>query len=322
MFAAKGLSLMEERWFFMIKPNLSVEIAGIKMRNPVMPASGCFGFGEEYAPFIDINKLGAVVVKSVTLKPTIGNKPPRLCETPAGMLNAIGWQNPGLDVFLKEKLPYLRQFKTPVLVNLAGRTVNEYAELAAALEGVEGLAGLELNISCPNVEEGGVAFGTDPDLAAKVTSAVKEKTSLPLIVKLSPNVTDIARIALAIEKAGADAISLVNAFTGMAIDIHTQRPVLGNITGGLTGPAIKPIAVYMVWRVARVVKVPVIGIGGIFRAEDAIEFFLAGARAVAVGLGNFVRPGVMLDIIEGIEKYLTEKGIDDINQIVGALNLD
>lgn len=306
----------------MNKPCMSVEIAGIKMINPVMPASGCFGFGEEYANFMDLNELGAIVVKSVTLQPTMGNKPPRVCETPAGMLNSIAWQNPGLDVFLKEKLPFLQQFHTPVIVNLAGKTAQEYQDLAAELEGVKGLAGLELNISCPNVEEGGVAFGTDPVLAAEVTYAVKKRTSLPLIVKLSPNVTDITKIATAVESSGADAISLINAFTGMAIDIHTQRPILGNITGGLTGPAIKPAALYMVWRVAQTVKVPVIGIGGILRAEDAIEFILAGARAVGVGLGNFIKPTVMLDIIQGIEDYLIKKEINDVNDLVGGLRLD
>ncbi|ATW27172.1 dihydroorotate dehydrogenase [Candidatus Formimonas warabiya] len=306
----------------MHRPNMAVEVAGIKMRNPVMPASGCFGFGEEYAHFMDLNALGAIVVKSVTLRPTMGNKPPRVCETPAGMLNSIAWQNPGLDIFLKEKLPFLRQFQTPVIVNLAGKTAQEYGDLAGELEGIKGLAGLELNISCPNVEEGGVAFGTDPVLAAQVTAAVKKRTTLPLIVKLSPNVTDITKIAAAVESAGADAISLINAFTGMAIDIRTRRPVLGNITGGLTGPAIKPVALYMVWRVAQTVKVPVIGIGGILRAEDAIEYILAGARAVAVGLGTFIQPTAMLDVIRGIEDYLQENGIDDVNDLVGKLRTD
>jgi dihydroorotate dehydrogenase (NAD+) catalytic subunit len=301
---------------------MAVEIAGIKMRNPVMPASGCFGFGEEYAHFMDLNALGAIVVKSVTLRPTMGSKPPRVCETPAGMLNSIAWQNPGLEIFLKEKLPFLQQFQTPIIVNLAGKTAQEYGDLAAELEGVKGLAGLELNISCPNVEEGGVAFGTDPVLAAQITLAVKNRTTLPLIVKLSPNVTDITKIASAVERVGADAISLVNAFTGMAIDIDTRRPVLGNVTGGLTGPAIKPAAVYMVWRVAQTVKVPVIGMGGILRAEDAIEFILAGARAVAVGLGNFIQPTTMLDIIQGIEDYLIKKQIADVNDLVGGLSLD
>ena len=304
------------------KPSMSVDIAGIKMKNPVMPASGCFGFGEEYANFLDLNALGAIVVKSVTLQPTMGNKPPRVCETPAGMLNSIAWQNPGLDVFLKEKLPFLRQFQTPVIVNLAGKTTKEYGDLAAELEGVPGIAGLELNISCPNVEEGGVAFGTDPVLAAEVTYQVKKRTSLPLIVKLSPNVTDVTKVAAAVESAGADAISLINSLIGMAVDIYTQRPVLGNIVGGLTGPAIKPVALYMVWRVARTVKVPIIGIGGIMRAEDAIEFILAGARAVGVGLGNFIKPTVMLDIIQGIEDYLINKEIYDVNDLVGSLKLD
>lgn len=303
----------------MNKPNLRVEIAGIKLKNPVMPASGTFGFGEEYSSFFDLNRLGAVVVKSVTLKPTEGNPPPRICETPAGMLNSIAWQNPGLKVFLEEKLPFLRQFEVPVLVNLAAGTVEEYAELAANLDGVPGIAGLELNISCPNVEVGGVAFGTDAFLAAQVTEAVKKRTGLPVIVKLSPNVTDIKVIARAVEGAGADAISLINAFTGIAIDIESQRPVLGKITGGLTGPAIKPLALYMVWQVARTVNVPVIGMGGITRAEDAIEFLLAGARAVAVGMANFVQPTTMPDIISGIEQYLMAKGIDDVNRLVGAL---
>jgi dihydroorotate dehydrogenase (NAD+) catalytic subunit len=306
----------------MNRPSMAVEIAGIKMRNPVMPASGCFGFGEEYAHFMDLNALGAIVVKSVTLRPTMGSKPPRVCETPAGMLNSIAWQNPGLEIFLKEKLPFLQQFQTPIIVNLAGKTAQEYGDLAAELEGVKGLAGLELNISCPNVEEGGVAFGTDPVLAAQITAAVKNRTTLPLIVKLSPNVTDITKIAAAVESAGADAISLVNAFTGMAIDIDTRRPVLGNVTGGLTGPAIKPAALYMVWRVAQTVKVPVIGMGGILRAKDAIEFILAGARAVAVGLGNFIQPSTMLDIIRGIEDYLIKKEIADVNDLVGGLRLD
>jgi len=303
----------------MIKPNMSVEIGGIRMKNPVMPASGCFGFGEEYKDFMDLNELGAIVVKSVTLTETQGNPPPRVCETPAGMLNSIGWQNPGVEVFINEKMPLLRQFNTPVIVNLAGKTIKEYSELAKRLDNLPGLAGMELNISCPNVDEGGVQFGTNPRLAADVVDAVRKSTSLPLIVKLSPNVTDITVMARAVEEAGADAISLVNSFTGMAIDIKTRRPVLGRIVGGLTGPAIKPVALYMTWQVAKTVSVPVIGMGGILRAEDAIEYLIAGARAVAVGMGTFVNPGTIPQVIRGIEDYLAANNIDDVNKLVGSL---
>lgn len=306
------------RWFLMTRPSLAVNIAGIQMKNPVMPASGCFGFGEEYRDFIDLNALGAIVVKSVTLKPTPGNPPPRVCETPGGMLNAIGWQNPGLEVFVEKKMPFLRQYDTPVIVNMAGKTMQEYADLAGELDQVPGLAGLELNISCPNVEEGGVAFGVDPVLAAKVTSAVRERTSLPLLVKLSPNVTDIGVMAEAVEAAGADALSLINTLTGIAIDIERRRPVLSNVTGGLSGPAIKPVALHMVWKSAQLVKIPILGMGGILRAQDAIEFLLAGATAVQVGIGNFVKPGLMTEIIQGIEAYLAAHGFDDVNDLVGA----
>lgn len=303
----------------MPRPNLSVNIGGIQMKNPVMPASGCFGFGEEYAPYMDLNELGAIATKSVTMEETKGNPAPRVCETPAGMINAIGWQNPGADVFINEKLPFLRQFDTPVIVNLAGKTAQQYAELAARLDGVEGLAGMELNISCPNVNEGGVAFGTDPRLADEVIRAVRAATKLPLIVKLSPNVTDITVMARAAEDAGADAISLINTFTAIAIDIKTRTPVIGNFTGGLSGPAIKPIALYMTYRVAQTVRIPIVGMGGILRAEDAIEFLLAGATAVAVGMGTFVNPTAMPEVIGGIEEYLTENNFSDIHQIIGGL---
>lgn len=306
----------------MSKPNMAVNIAGIQMKNPVMPASGCFGFGEEYAPYVNLNELGAIVVKSVTMEETVGNPAPRVCETPAGMLNAIGWQNPGAEVFIQEKMPFLRQFSTPVIVNLAGKTAEQYALLAARLDSVEGLAGIELNISCPNVNEGGVAFGTDPKLAAEVIGKVRAATRLPLIVKLSPNVTDIAVMARAAEEAGADAISLINTFTAIAIDIKTRRPVIGNFTGGLSGPAIKPVALYMTYRVAQTVKIPIIGMGGILRAEDAIEFLLAGASAVAVGMGTFVNPTALPEVIHGIEDYLAENKFDDIHQIIGGLIRD
>ncbi len=301
----------------MAKPNLAVNIAGIAMKNPVMPASGCFGFGEEYRDFFDLNALGAIVVKSVTLRPTPGNPPPRVAETPGGMLNAIGWQNPGLEVFVAEKMPFLRQYQTPVIVNLAGKTVEDYATLAAELDKVPGLAGLELNISCPNVEEGGVAFGVDPVLAAQVTAAVKEKTTLPLLVKLSPNVTDIAAMAAAVEGAGADGLTLINTLTGIAIDVETRRPVLANVTGGLSGPAIKPVALHMVWKAAQRVNIPIIGVGGILRAEDAVEFLLAGASAVQVGIGNFIQPGLMPEIIRGIGDYLARHGHNDVAELVG-----
>ncbi|NMA92949.1 MAG: dihydroorotate dehydrogenase [Firmicutes bacterium] len=303
----------------MTVPDLSVEIARIKLKNPVMPAAGCFGFGEEYAQFFDLNRLGAIVVKAVTLKPVAGNPPPRVVETPSGMLNAIGWQNPGLERFLQDKLPFLRRFQVPVIVNLAGYTVGEYGELAARLEGVDGIAGLELNISCPNVREGGLAFGASPRQAALVTAAVRRNSRLPLIVKLSPNVTDIVEVAEAVVEAGAEAIALINTLTGMAVDLERRRPLLGNITGGLSGPAIKPVALYQVWRVAQRVSVPVIGMGGIASTRDALEFILAGAEAVAVGAANFKEPLLMLKIIEGLKDYLAGEGIDRITDLTGKL---
>ena len=301
------------------EPDMSVKIAGLKLKNPVMPASGTFGFGEEYANFVDLNSLGAIVVKSVTVGPTKGNPPPRVCETPAGMLNSIGWQNPGLDVFINEKLPFLRQFNSPVIVNVAGRSVEEYIEVAQRLSGVDGVHALEINISCPNVHEGGVCFGTIPSMAADVTAAIRKASALPLIIKLSPNVRDIAEMAIAVEEAGADAISLINTLSGVAVDIEKKQFVLGNIVGGLSGPAIKPVALYMCWQVAQVVKVPVIGMGGIVSATDAIEFLLVGASAVAVGLGTFINPSTLPAVIAGIRQYLLEHNIDDMRQIIGTL---
>ncbi len=298
---------------------MSVELAGLKLKNPVMPASGTFGFGEEYANYFDLNKLGAIVVKSVTLEPTPGNLPPRIAETASGMLNSIGWQNPGLEVFLREKLPFLRRFEPPVIVNLAGCTVNEYAELARRLDGVPGIHALEANISCPNVHEGGIAFGSDPQIAAEVTKEIKKHTSLPVIVKLSPNVTDIRVIAAAVEEAGADIISLVNAFSAVVIDLDNRRPLLGNIVGGLTGPAIKPAAMYQLWQVAKTVKIPIIGMGGVCTARDALEFMLTGASAVAVGAATFRDPLAMLKIIAGIETYLAEQGIERLTDFIGTL---
>jgi len=299
---------------------LTVNIAGIKMKTPVMAASGTFGFGTEYSDFIDLNKIGAVVVKGTTLKPRPGNNGRRIAETPAGMLNCIGLENPGVEEFLHTILPKLAQYDVPIIVNISGNTIEEYGELAALLA-VPGIAGLELNISCPNVKEGGIAFGTQCHSAAAVVEMAKRNTHLPVIVKLSPNVTDIVAMAQAVEAAGADAISLINTLLGMAIDIHKWKPVLGNVVGGLSGPAIKPVAVRMVWQVAQAVKVPIIGMGGIVSAADAIEFMLAGASAVAVGTGNFVNPRATQLVAEGIEEYLENRGLLHVNQLVGKVKV-
>lgn len=298
---------------------LSVTIAGIKMKTPVMTASGTFGFGLEYSDFVDLNQVGAVVVKGTTLVPRAGNSGRRIAETPAGMLNSIGLENPGVEELINEIMPKLTKYDVPVIVNISGNTVEEYGELAARLD-KSGVAGLEVNISCPNVKQGGIAFGTCPDSAAQVVKTVKAKTRLPVIVKLSPNVTDVALMAKAVEAAGADAISLINTLLGMAIDIRTWRPILGNIVGGFSGPAVKPVAVRMVWQVANAVKVPVIGMGGIMTAEDAVEFMLAGASAVAVGTANFVNPYVSVEVAEGIRDYLTERGLTQVSQLVGKVN--
>jgi dihydroorotate dehydrogenase (NAD+) catalytic subunit len=296
--------------------DLSVNIAGVKMKNPVMVASGTFGYGEEYAELVDLNSLGAIVVKGITLNPQIGNPPPRIVETASGMLNAIGLENVGVKKFINEKLPYLKQFNTPVIVNIAGKTVEEYTELAQRLDGL--VDGLEINISCPNVAKGGLQFGQDPSLTYEVVNKVRHSTKLPLITKLSPNVTDIKIIAKSAEAAGTNAISLINTILGMAIDINTRKPVLGNITGGLSGPAIKPIALRMVFEVAKVVKLPIIGQGGIMNAADALEFIIAGATAVAIGTASFVDPKVSLKIIDGIENYLSKNNIS-IKELTGRL---
>jgi dihydroorotate dehydrogenase (NAD+) catalytic subunit len=301
--------------------SLEVEIAGITLQNPVMPAAGTFGFGEELAPFIDLNRLGAIAVKTVTLHPTPGNPPPRIRETYSGLLNSIGLQNPGVEKFVQVKLPYLRQLKPPLIVNIAGRTISEYAELAARLSAEAGIKALEVNISCPNVKEGGIIFGTVPEMAARVTAAVKKQTSLPVIVKLTPNVTDITEIAKAVVDAGADALALINTLQGMAIDIETRRPALGNIVGGLSGPAIKPVALCAVWRVAKAVKVPIIGMGGIMTVNDVVEFLLAGATAVAIGTASLVNPRALVDIIEGLGDYVAARGIDDVRELIGAVQI-
>lgn len=299
---------------------LSVDLAGIKMKTPVMTASGTFGFGMEYSDFVDINKIGAVVVKGTTLTPRSGNSGVRIAETPAGMLNSIGLENPGVEEFLNHTLPSLADYDVPIIVNIAGNTVEEYGELAKRLE-VKGVAALELNISCPNVKQGGIAFGTNCDSAASVVKMVKNNTSLPVIVKLSPNVTDIVEMAKAVEAAGADAIALINTLLGMAINIHTWQPVLGNVVGGLSGPAVKPVAVRMVWQVANAVKLPIIGMGGIMTAEDAVEFILAGATAVAVGTANFVNPHATMEIADGIKDYLAKKGLSHVSQLVGQVKV-
>lgn len=302
------------------QPDLSANIGGIILKNPVITASGTFGYGEEFRSLVDLNRIGAIIVKGLSLEPSKGNKPPRVVETPCGMLNAIGLENVGIDIFINKKLPFLRTLSTPVIVNIYGKSIDEYARLAEIIEYAGDIAAIEVNISCPNVKKGGIAFGVKAKSAYKVTKAVREKTTKTLIVKLSPNVTDITEIAESAVEAGADSLSLINTITGMAIDINTRRPRLANITGGLSGPAIKPIALRMVWQVAQKVKVPVIGVGGIFSAEDAIEFFIAGATAVQIGTANFVNPGATIDIIEGIEKYLADRNILSLSEITGTLD--
>jgi len=305
----------------MVGPKLAVNVGGIPMRNPVMTASGTFGYGEAFASFFDLNRLGAIIVKGLALKPAPGNPPPRTVETCGGMLNAIGLENVGLQAFVKEKLPFLQSLDTPVILNIYGQTVHEYAKLAERINDLEGVSGLELNISCPNVKAGGMAFGTHPKMAFQVTQAAREKTRLPLIVKLSPNVTDIASIARSVEEAGADAVSLINTITSMVVDVETRRPKLGNTIGGLSGPAIKPIALRMVWEAVQAVGIPVIGIGGIMDASDALEFLIVGARAIQVGTANFVNPRATVDIAEGLKSYLVEKDIPDISQVIGSIRV-
>lgn len=302
--------------------NLEVQVGGIELKNPVMTASGTFGYGEEYAEFMDLGRLGAVVVKGLSLKPKEGNPPPRVVETAAGMLNAIGLQNIGIETFIREKLPFLKRFDTSVIVNFFGDSVDEYAAAARRLSSVEGIHGLEMNISCPNKQAGWCIFGTDPRVTFEVVGAVRKATSLPLIVKLSPNVTDVTVMARAAEDAGADALSLINTLTGMSIDIRTRKPRLGNVTGGLSGPAIKPVAVRMVYEVRRSVGIPIIGMGGIMSGDDAVEFLIAGASAVAVGTANFVRPTAAIEILDGIIAYMKSEKIKDVRSLTGTVSLD
>ncbi len=302
-----------------MKPDMSVEIAGIKLRNPVMTASGTFGYGKEFADYMDLEKIGAIITKGLSLRPKAGNPTPRIVETPGGMLNAIGLQNVGIEAFIAEKAPFLRTINTPVIANLYGNTLEEYGELARRLDKVQEVAAVEVNISCPNVKQGGIVFGTDPRAAAEVVAMVREATIKPVIVKLSPNVTDIVVMANACAEAGADALSLINTLTGMAIDLQKRRPVLANVTGGLSGPAIKPVALRMVWQVARAVKLPIIGIGGIMTANDALEFLLAGATAVQIGTANFLDPAAAQTIAMEMERYLADNGIADVKELIGAL---
>ena len=307
---------MEQR----IKPGLGVHIGGgLQLDNPVMTASGTFGYGEEYAPYVDLNEIGAVIVKGISLERRNGNAPPRIIETASGMLNAIGLANVGVDVFISDKMPFLRRYRTKVIVNVYGESIEEFQRLAEILTKVEGVHALELNISCPNVEKGGIAFGVEAAQANEVTRAVRRCTTLPLIVKLTPNVTDITEIAIAVQEGGADAVSLINTLKGMSIDVEKRMPHLKNITGGLSGPAIKPVAVRMVWEVSRKVSIPVIGIGGILTAEDALEFILAGASAVQIGTGNFLNPAVTVEVVTGIGSYLERHGFSHVREIIGNL---
>ncbi len=299
--------------------DLRVHIGTLQLRNPVMTASGTFGYGREFSHLVSLNRLGGIVVKGISLLPRPGNPPPRIVETSCGMLNAIGLENVGVDHFISRKIPYLKTLGTQVVVNILGDSVEEYGKIARRLDQVAGISALEVNISCPNVKKGGVAFGTVPEMAAAITRTVRDCTSLPLIIKLSPNVTDIVVMAKAVEDAGADAVSLINTLIGMAIDIRTRKPKLANVIGGLSGPAIKPVALRMVWQVARAVSIPVIGIGGITTADDALEFLLAGATAIQVGTASFYDPSAAEAIILGIEDYLQQQNEQCVRDIIGTL---
>ncbi len=301
---------------------LEVDLGFIKLKNPVIAASGTFGYGDEIAEFIDPSFLGGFVTKGLSIKPKQGNPPPRTCETACGMLNSIGLENIGIERFLKEKLPKIRAYNTAIIVNIFGESISEYAVAASMLKGVKEISAIEINISCPNVKKGGILFGTDPRLSFQVTEAVLKESDKPVIVKLTPNVTDITVIAKAVEEAGAYAISLINTLTGMAVDIEREKPVLRNITGGLSGPAIKPVALYMTYRVVNSVSIPVIGGGGIMDYKDALEFLIVGAKAVQVGTANLVNPRACINIVEGLNQYCTEKGIERLQDIVGSLRTE
>lgn len=301
-------------------PAIDVRLGSMHMRNPVMVASGTFGYGPEYADLVDLNELGAIVVKGIGVEPTKGNPTPRTFETASGLLNAIGLPNPGFQGFVDTYMPFLRQFDVPVIVNIWGRTIAEYEEIARCFDKVDGVAALELNVSCPNIKEGAALFGTDLDMFQRVVSAVRENTRLPLIPKLAPNVNDIAAFARAAESCGADAISLINSIPGMAIDVETRRPRLGRGSGGLTGPAIRPVAVKLVYEAAQAVRIPIVGIGGITCAADALEFILAGATAVAIGTANFTNPATALEVVAGLRDYLGRHGASSVGELVGAVD--
>lgn len=304
----------------MPRPDLSTKIGGLELRNPVLTASGTFGYGEEIADLVDVSRLGGIVCKTVTSAPRAGNAPPRTCETPGGMLNAIGLQNVGLEVFRREKMPYLRACDTRVVVNIAGETIEDFADLCAALSDEVGIDALELNISCPNVAHG-LDFSSDPVQTERLVRACRNQTRLPLLVKLSPNVSDITLSARAAQEGGADALTVANTFVGMAIDVRTRRPRLSNGTGGLSGPAIRPLALRAVWRCAGAVRIPIIGVGGIVTANDALEFLIAGASAVQIGTATFVRPDAAIDVITGIESYLQDQGLASVRELVGSVRM-
>ena len=301
--------------------NTKINFAGIEMKNPVTVASGTFGYGREFSNFFDLSKLGGIITKGTSLKPKSGNKPPRVCETASGMLNSIGLQNPGVEYFAQNDLPFLRKFDTAIIVNACGSTIDEYVELCKILNTLD-IDGVELNLSCPNVKAGCMAFGNTYDGVKEITSKVRKVLQKPLIVKLTPNVTNIAEIAKAVEDAGADGVSLINTLLGMKIDINKRKPVLANNTGGLSGPAIKPVAVRMVYQVAQAVKIPILGMGGIVNGEDAIEFMLAGASAISIGAGNFISPTTSIDTISQIEDYMRKNNIQDIKEIVGKIEMN
>ena len=303
-------------------PDLRVNIGTLRLQNPVLTASGTFGYAREFANLLNLHRLGGVIVKGISLEPRHGNPPPRIVETACGMLNAIGLENVGVDRFIQEKIPYLRGLPVPAIVNILGDSVEEYQEVTERLASIEGVAAIEVNISCPNVKKGGVAFGANPDMAAAVTHAVKENCDVPVIVKLSPNVSDISEIAAAVEDAGADGVSLINTLIGMAINLEKRKPELANVIGGLSGPAIKPVALRMVYQVARRVSIPVIGIGGIDNSRDALEFIVAGATAVQVGTANFINPRVSEEIAEGIGEYVKTEKLPSIRDLIGCLEVD
>ena len=301
---------------------LNTKIGSLELKNPVMTASGTFGYGTEYADFMDINRLGAIIVKGTTLNPRQGNPYPRMAETPQGMLNAVGLQNKGVDYFVDHIYPEVRKIRTAIIVNVSGSCIDDYVQTASIINTLDDIPAIELNISCPNVKQGGMAFGVNPDSAAQVVSAVRKAYDKTLIVKLSPNVTDITEIARAVEGAGADSVSLINTMLGMAIDAEKRRPILSTITGGMSGPAVKPVALRMVWQTAKAVKIPVIGLGGICSATDAVEFLLAGASAVQIGTANFIDPSISEKVVDGIEEYLQRHGFSSVQEIIGALEVN